>query len=292
MKDKVCLITGTASGMGQLTAHAAAEQGATVICVDFDIPNGKRVREDIVRDTGNENVDFIECDVTDFSQLRRLAETVDNNYQRLDVLVNNAGITESIRRESVHGHEMTMATNFLGPFLLTQLLLPKLKASTPSRIINICSDAHRMIKTLEWDDIDNRRKWDGVNHNCGFQAYARSKLCLAALSYYLAEQLEDTGVSVYTVSPGYFIRTNITRHMRGLWGLGVRIFAPFMQSPERGALTHIYLTTSPDVDGQTGKYWEHCELKESSAASHDRVLREKVWRYAEEQTGIRRAPAA
>jgi NAD(P)-dependent dehydrogenase (short-subunit alcohol dehydrogenase family) len=286
MTNKTCLITGTASGMGRLTAMAAAEAGMHVIGVDFDVPNGQAAKDEIIAKTGNKNFDFIECDISSLAQVRKLAERINRDYDRIDILVNNAGLTESIRRESADGFEMTMATNFLGPFLLTNLLLDKLRASTPARIINICSDAHKMAKGLDWEDIDNRKKWEKMNHGCGFQAYARSKLCLVSFSYDLAEMLEGTGVSVYAVSPGYFIKTNIVKHMRGVWKLGVKLAWPFMQSVESGAKTHIYLVTDPSVDGQTGKYWEHCELKESSEFTHDTESRRKIWEYALEVTGL------
>jgi len=289
MSTKTCLITGTASGMGRLTAIAAAKEGMRVICVDIDTENGLAVQAEIAATTGNDNVEFIACDVSSQAQVRELAARVNRDYDRLDILVNNAGITESVRRESAEAFEMTMATNFLGPFLLTNLLLDKMRASTPARIINICSDAHRMSKTLDWDDIDNHKKWGGVNHGRGFQAYSRSKLCLVAFSYDLAEMLDGTGVSVYAVSPGYFIKTNIFRNVRGIMALGVKLVWPFMQSEESGAKTHIYLTTASDVDGNTGKYWEHCELKESSPTSHDAELRRKIWEYAVEVTGLNKS---
>ncbi|MCP4000080.1 MAG: SDR family NAD(P)-dependent oxidoreductase [Gammaproteobacteria bacterium] len=286
MKDKTCLITGTASGMGRLTAMAAAEAGMHVIGVDFDVANGQAAKEEITTKTGNVNFDFIECDISSMAQVRALAEQVNHDYEHIDILVNNAGLTESIRRESADGIEMTMATNFLGPFLLTNLLLDKLRTSTPARIINICSDAHKMAKGLDWEDIDNKKKWHKVNHGCGFQAYARSKLCLVAFSYDLAEILDGTGVSVYAVSPGYFIKTNIFKHMRGVMGLGVKLVKPFLQSVESGAKTHIWLTTTPDLDAATGHYWEHCKLKESSKFTHDNELRRKIWEYAVEVTGL------
>ena len=280
MQGKTVLITGTASGMGRITAKRLAELGARLILVDFDVPNGMAARNDIVRDTGNERLEFIDCDVTDFEQVRRMCAHVDASYDRLDVLINNAGITESVRRESVDGFEMTMATNFLGAFLIARLLREKLAASAPARLINICSDAHKMTKTLDFDDLDNREGWDAVNHNKGFQAYARSKLSLAAVSYRLAEEFRGTGVDVHTVSPGYFIRTNVHRHMRGIWKLGVKLFWPFLQSPYRAARTYVYLASSPDVAGDTGHYWEHMAHKDSSPASHDPELQRKIWDYA------------
>ncbi|MGI9331145.1 MAG: SDR family oxidoreductase [Gammaproteobacteria bacterium] len=280
MHGKTVLITGTASGMGRIAARRLAELGAQLILVDQDLPNGQAGYEEIRRETGNQAVEFIACDVTDFSQVRRLCSDVSTRYERLDVLINNAGITESVRRESVNGYEMTMATNFLGPFLITSLLRDKLVSSSPSRILNICSDAHKMVKTLEFDDIDNRLGWDGVNHNKGFQAYARSKLALAAVSYRFAEELTGSGVDVYTVSPGYFIKTNVHRNMRGIWKLGVKLFWPVLQSPYRAARTYVYLASEPELSGDTGKYWEHLAHKDSSPASHDRALQDRIWAYA------------
>jgi len=286
VNDRICLITGTASGMGRIAAKALARKGDRLVLVDFDVENGEAAREEIVRDTGNSQVDFIDCDISSFSQVRRLAEYVNDEYPRLDVLINNAGVTESIRRESDDGFEITMATNFLGPFLLTHLLLDKLKGSAPSRIINISSDAHKMLPTLDFDDIDNRRGWEKVNHGKGFQAYARSKLCLLCFSYELAERLAGNEVAVHAVSPGYFIRTNVTRHMRGIWKVGVTLVRPFMQSPYRAARTYIYLAAAPEVRQQTGGYWEHCKPKQSSKASYDRELRQRVWDYAATATGL------
>ena len=280
MHGKTVLITGTASGMGRIAARRLAELGARLIMVDFDVPNGEAALQQIRSETGNEQLEFIACDVTDFAQVRRLCADVTERYDRLDVLINNAGITETVHRESADGFEMTMATNFLGPCLITELLLDKLRSSAPARILNICSDAHKMVKTLDFDDIDNRAGWVGVNHNKGFQAYARSKLSLAAVSYRLAERLAGSGVDVYTVSPGYFIRTNVHRHMRGLWKLGVKLFWPLLQSPHRAARTYVYLASAAEVQGDSGKYWEHLAHKESSPASHDAELQARIWDYA------------
>lgn len=286
MRGKTVLITGTASGMGRIAAKRLAELGARLILVDFDVPNAEDGRDEIIRDTGNDALEFINCDVTDFDQVRRMCAHVNDSYDRVDVVINNAGITESVRRESVNGFEMTMATNFLGAFLISQLLREKLVASVPSRLINICSDAHKMAKTLDFDDIDNREGWRGVNHNKGFRAYARSKLSLAAVSYRLAEELSGTGVDVYTVSPGYFIRTNVHRHMRGIWKLGVKLCWPFLQSPYRAARTYVYLASAPEVAGDTGHYWEHLAHKDSSPASRDAGLQQRIWDYAMASTGL------
>lgn len=284
LSGRTVLITGSASGMGALTAVALARQGAQLVLVDKDEPEGQEIALRCREQPGNGGVEFFACDLADFRQLRALAAEVLERYPDIHVLINNAGITESVRKESAQGQELTMATNYLAPFLLSQLLADRLQASAPARLINISSDAHKMVREMDFDDIDNREGWDGVNHNKGFQAYARSKLALAAVSFRQAEQLAGTGVDVFTVSPGYFIRTNIHRNMRGLWKLGVKLFWPLLQSPERAARTYIYLAGAPEVTGDTGHYWEHLAHKEASPLAHDAAVQERFWNYAVEQT--------
>ena len=286
MKDKICLITGTASGMGRIAAKSLAEKGTTLILVDFDTENGVAARDEIIEATGNKSIEYIDCDVSSFSELHRLSDHIHEHYSRLDVLINNAGITESMRRENEDGFEMTLATNFLGPFLLTHLLLDLLQAAAPSRIINISSDAHRMVKEFDFDDINNRKRWNKINHGTGFQAYARSKACLNAFSFRLAKNLAETAISVYAVSPGYFINTNAHRHMRGAYGLLVKIIRPFLQSADRGALNHIVMASEEKYQNQTGLYWEHGETKDASAFSYDPVFIDFVWKYACDATKI------
>jgi len=286
LSGKTVLITGSASGMGALTAVALAEQGARLVLVDKDTAEGQHIARRCSDQPGNGGVEFITCDLSDFDQLRAMAAQVLEQHPRVHVLLNNAGITESVRRESTQGHELTMATNYLAPFLLSQLLKERLKASAPSRIINVSSDAHKMVREMDFADIDNRKGWDGVNHNKGFQAYACSKLALAAVSFQQARELANTGVDVFTLSPGYFIRTNIHRNMRGIWKLGVRLFWPLLQSPERAAQTYIYLAGSPEVAGDTGHYWEHKAHKEPSPLVLDTQLQGRFWDYAVEQTAL------
>ncbi len=280
MHGKTVLITGTASGMGRIVARQLAGLGARLVLIDQDVANGESGLAEIRAASPNAEAEFFACDVTDFQAVRATVANIRSRYQQLDVLINNAGITESMRRESVMGFELTMATNFLAPVLITELLLPLLAATSHSRIINISSDAHKMIKELDFDDLDNRNGWSGVNHNKGFQAYARSKLSLAAYSFQLAAELEDSGISVYCVSPGYFIRTNIHRHMRGLWKLGVKVFWPLLQSPYKAAKTYVYLASDPVVATDSGNYWEHLKHKEPSPIARDGALQKRIVDYA------------
>ena len=286
MQGKTVLITGTASGMGRIAAQAIAEMGAQLILVDFDTEQGINSTNEIIRASGNTDIKYIDCDVSSFSQLRKLSDDIHARYSKLDVLINNAGITESVRRQSEDGFEMTMATNFLAPFLLTHLLLSLLKKPDNSRVVNISSDGHRMAKEFNFDSFNFDTGWGKVDHSMGFQAYARSKLCLNAFSFKLAQELRNTNIDVYAVSPGYFINTNIHRHMRGIHRVIVNIIKPFLQSAKRGALNHIVMSTHAKYLGKSGFYWEHGKKKEASALSYDENFIDSVWDYASKVTNI------
>ncbi|MBT8442810.1 MAG: SDR family NAD(P)-dependent oxidoreductase, partial [Gammaproteobacteria bacterium] len=228
------------------------------------------------------------CDVSSFAEVRKLAEHVDSNYEHLHVLINNAGLTDPEYKLSAEGHEQHMATMHLGHYLLTHLLLDKLKASAPARIIQISSDAHKAGKGLDFDDMKCEKVWKGrrYSNNGAFVAYHRAKLAMVCCTYDMARKLERTGVTINAVSPGYFIKTNVYRHVRGVFKLGVWLMGPFMTDPERAAKTYVFLATSPDVDGISGKYWEYCKQKASSPLSHDEDLQRRVREYSVAATGV------
>jgi NAD(P)-dependent dehydrogenase (short-subunit alcohol dehydrogenase family) len=286
--DKTCLITGSASGMGKIAARELARQDATLILVDREIEQGKAARDEISQLSGNNNLEFIGCDVSSFNEVRKLAEHVNQRYDKLHVLINNAGLTDPEYRVSAEGHEQHMATMHLGHYLLTHLLLDKLKASAPARIIQISSDAHRAGKGLDFDDMRCEKVWKGrrYSNNGAFVAYHRAKLAMVCFTYDLARRLEGTGVTINAVSPGYFIKTDVYRHVRGIFKLGVWLMGPFMSDPERCAKTYVFLAASPEVEGISGKYWEHCKEKASSPLSHDTDLQHKVREYSIDATGV------
>jgi NAD(P)-dependent dehydrogenase (short-subunit alcohol dehydrogenase family) len=288
MRDKTCLITGSASGMGRIAARELANLGATLILIDREVDEGSAARDEIAALTGNERIEFIGCDVSSFSAIRRLAAHVNDNYVALHVLINNAGLTDPEYRLSDDGHEQHMATMHLGHFLLTHLLLEKMKASAPARIIQISSDAHKAGKGIDFDDMNCEKVWKGrrFSNNGAFVAYHRAKLAMVCFTYDLARQLAGTDVTVNAVSPGYFVRTNVYRHVRGVFRFGVWLMRPFMTDPERAAKTYLYLASSPEVDGVSGRYWEHCAEKASSPLSHDRELQRRVHDYSMRVTGL------
>lgn len=288
MQDKLCLITGSASGMGKIAARELASMGASLILVDREVEQGRAARDEIAGLTGNDRLDFVDCDVSSFTQVRALASHVNQGCAKLHVLINNAGLTDPEYRLSEDGHENHMATMHLGHYLLTHLLLGRLRAGETSRIIQISSDAHRAGKGLDFDDMRCEKIWKGRRYSNGgaFVAYHRAKLAMVCFTYAMARRLDGTGITINAVSPGYFINTDVYRHVRGIMKHGVRMMRPFMADPERAAQTYVYLASSPEVDGVSGLYWEHCAEKNSSPLSHDRKLQQQVMDYSKEVTGV------
>ena len=284
MNGKVCVITGAASGMGRIAARELARLGATVIMNDREIDAGYEARDEIVQLTGNDRVEFIGCDMGEYAQVRTFAEHVLAHHKALHVLINNAGLTDTEYKENSHGVEQHMAIMHLGHWLLTNLLLDRLQQSAPSRVIQISSEAHKAGPGIDFADMNCSKIWKGRRYaNFGaFQAYHRAKLAMIYAMYELDERFAGTGVTINTVSPGYFVGTNVFRYMRGIMKLGVKLMRPFFADPERSALTYVFLASSPEVEGLSGKYWEYCKEKDTSPMSHDRECRRQLIDYTEQ----------
>ncbi len=278
MQGKVCIVTGAASGIGAVTAEALARQGAAVILVDRDSQNGAAAARRIEGLTGNSAVDFMLADLSAQNEIRRLAGEFKSRYRRLDVLVNNAGAVFEERRESVDGIEMTFALNYLGGFLLTNLLLDTIKRSAPARVINVSSRSHVRAR-IDFEDLQNRSGYNGLG------AYAHSKLAIVLFTYELARRLEGTGVTANTLHPG-IVATNFSRNSGGPVGLIMRLLRFAFLSPEEGARTSIYLAASPEVEGVTGKYFVKCRAVPSSPASRDTDSAARLWRVGAEYTKL------
>ena len=278
MKGKVVVITGGASGMGRIAARELALQGATVVFNDREIEEGHEVRADIAGLSGNENVEFFPCDMLDRKQVRAFAEHILNHYPTCDVLINNAGFTDPKRVVSEEGYEQHMAVMHLNHWLLTMLLLDRMKAGPSARIIQVSSEAYKAGPGIDFDDMACDKVWKGKPFaNTGaFTAYHRAKLAMVYATYELAERLQDTNVTINCVSPGYFVGTNVFRHTRGFIKFGVKVFRPFFADPEKSAKTYVYLAASPEVEGVTGKYWEYCKEKKTAGLSHDKALRKRL----------------
>jgi retinol dehydrogenase 12 len=279
MKGKLCVVTGATSGIGRETALGLAQQGAEVVLVGRDRAKTEVVLDEIKNATGNNAIHYALADLSSQGEIRHLAEELKERYPRLDVLVNNAGALFMSRRESVDGIEMSLAVNYLSAFLLTNLLLDRLTASAPARIVNVASEGHRQAKP---DLVD--LQWSKRRYN-GLPAYSRAKLALIMFSHELARRLEGSGVTVNTLHPGV-VASNFGQNNgwaeRKLW----RIIGLFAQSPAKGAATSLYLATSPDVEGVTGKYFVKKKAQRSSPISYKPEMVKKLWEASEQLTHL------
>jgi NAD(P)-dependent dehydrogenase (short-subunit alcohol dehydrogenase family) len=254
MSGKVAVVTGATGGIGKEIARGLARLGATVVIGARNAERGNATWDEITRDTGNTNVFVLPLDVASLASIRAFAPTFSEKFDRLDVLVNNAGAWFTDRRLSPDGYELTFATNVLGPHLLTRLLLPQLRKSSPSRIVNIVS---AMAANYDVTDLMfERRKFDG------FKAYGQSKQALRMLTWGLASQLEGSGVTANAAAPG-FVRTDFNRNTHGFMsamiGLSARLFAV---TPEKGADTPLWVASAPELSGANGKYFDARQEKD------------------------------
>jgi len=243
MEGKTCIITGANSGIGKVTAIELAKMNATLVLLCRDKERGESAQKEIIELTGNNNVELILCDLSSQKEIRDFVTEFKSKYQKLHILINNAGVMLS--KKSEDGFEMNFAVNHLAPFLLTNLLLEILKKSAPSRIINVGSAAHRMGK-IDFEDLQSENKKGRL-----MRLYGTSKLAMTLVSYELSRKLEGSNVTVNVLHPG-LINTNLGRD-RSSTSKGFA--GKFFKSPEIGAETSIYLASSPEVEGITGKYF-------------------------------------
>lgn len=283
MQGKVCLVTGCSTGIGKVTARELARMGATVVMVCRNRARGEAAQTEIKEVSGNTQVDLIVADLSSLAEVRRVADEFLQHYTRLDVLIHNAGGINSEYKVTPDGLEYTFATNYLAPFLLTELLLDILKASAPARIINVSSAAHLRAK-VDFADLQGAQRYSFM------RAYGQSKLAQLYFTYELADQLKGTGVTVNALHPGV-VSSNFNDGMKGIAHfVGGVIYSIVGISVEKGAETTLYLATSPGVEGVSGKYFSDSKETPSSKISYDRSIRQRLWQVSQEL--IRQSEAA
>jgi NAD(P)-dependent dehydrogenase (short-subunit alcohol dehydrogenase family) len=277
MNGKICLVTGATSGIGKVTATALAAQNAEVVIVGRNAKKTQDTAQQIRAETRNDSVHYLLADFSDLGQVRELAASFKKQYSRLDVLVNNAGAYFNARRKTPYGVEATFLVNHLAPFLLTNLLLDVIQNSAPACIINVASDAH-INGTMDLDDLEFQKFY------FGFSAYARSKLANVLFTYELSRRLAGSGVTVNALHPGG-VATKIFSTDFSIFGPAIKwIVGLFALTPEQGADNSIYLASSPEVEGVTGKYFVKREAVPSAPISYDEKLARQLWELSEKMT--------
>jgi len=276
VSDPVCIVTGANTGIGKATALALAKHGSKVVMVCRSRERGEAARQEIAGASGRSDIDLLIADLSLQTEISRLSEEIKAQYTRLDVLINNAAVMTKRKTMTPEGVEMMFAVNHLAYFTLTLLLLDLMQASKPARIINVSSNAHRFAKRLDFEDLQGEKRFSTL------RAYALSKLENIYFTYALARRIEGSGFTVNAMHPGV-IRSELNRNMPAL---GVWIFNKFTKPPEEGAKTPLFLATSPEVQGVSGKYFDECAEKATTPISYDVGESEKLWEYSVRITGV------
>ncbi len=275
IKNKTAIITGATSGIGRITALALAEKGAGLVLPVRNMERGEQLKKEIMERSGNPNVELAECRLDSLDSIRQFAEAFRKKHDNLHLLINNAGTWEVKREESEDGIEMNFAVNHLAPFLLTYLLLDMIKASAPARIVNVSSSAHKQAK-MNLEDPEGKKNWSSL------KSYAQGKLANIFFTRKLARDLEGTGVTANCLHPGV-VQTHLFDKMPRFFR---KIFGLFMISAEKGAETSIFLATSPEVEGVSGKYFVKKKETKTTRHAHDIEVAERLWEISKEYCNL------
>jgi retinol dehydrogenase 14 len=273
MKGKVVMVTGANAGMGKEISLALAGLGANVIMVSRDRGRGEAARNAVASASGNQEVELLVADLSSQQSIRRLVQDFTASHNKLHVLVNNAGMSLPKRAETADGIETVFATNHLGPFLLTNLLLPVLIASTPSRVVTVSSGVQAMAK-IDFEDLQGAKSYSEI------RSYNQSKLANLLFTYELARRLEGTGATANALEPG-FIKTNLKVPFP------FSLFSFMRGKPAEGAKPTVFLASSPEVEGVNGKFFNNKGVAtESSKASYDEGAAKRLWQISAELTHL------
>ena len=278
LTGKTVVLTGATSGIGRATALELADEGARLILVGRTPERCEETLAEIRRRTGRDDAVMLRADLSSLKEVRRLADEVLASADRVHVLLNNAGVTLHRRQLTVDGLEGTFATNHLAYFLLTGLLLPRLRESAPARIVNVASDAHRFGR-LDLNDLQNEQRYRAL------RVYAQSKTANLLFTQELARRIAGSGVSANALHPGG-IRSNLGRSEGKALEAVRKLVGLFLKSPEEGARTSLYLACSPEVEGVSGRYYAKCRERTPAAHARDPELARRLWERSEALTGF------
>jgi len=278
-KNLTCLITGANSGIGKAAAFGLAKMGAAVVLLCRDAVRGDAAVSEIKNKTGNKKVTLLLCDLASQKAIRSAADQFCRSHTALHVLINNAGLNCFQRTETVDGIECVFAVNYLAPFLLTNLLLKKLKAGAPSRIITVAGLYHTKA-VLNFDDLEFKQDYSPT------KAANQAQLAKIMMTYELARRLKDTGVTANCVHPGA-VRTPLQKKLPWHWRLLTTPLRLFFRSPKNGTLPYLHLASSADVAGASGCYFNRMKKIRSSEASYDESAARRLWRISLKMCGRR-----
>jgi NAD(P)-dependent dehydrogenase (short-subunit alcohol dehydrogenase family) len=262
------LVTGATDGLGRRVAFELAGRGATMLLHGRSRERLEATIEEVRRDTGSEKVGFYLADLSSLGEVRALAEEVLAEQDRLDVLINNAGVIAGERGESEDGYELTFAVNYLAHFLLTRLLLPLLRDSAPARIINVASAGQ---SPVDFDDVMLEYRYDPM------RAYTRSKLAQVMFTFELAQRLRDSGVTVNALHPASLMETKMV----------LETFGRSMSTVGEGAEATVRLAASPELEGITSRYFEGTREARANSQAYDEKARKRLWALSEDLCGLR-----
>ncbi|XP_070163221.1 retinol dehydrogenase 13 isoform X2 [Polyergus mexicanus] len=281
--NKVVIVTGANTGIGRKTVLELAKRDAKIIMACRDMKKCEKARQDIVLETKNKYIYCRKCDLASQESIRKFVEQFKNEYDKLHILINNAGVMRCSKSYTKEGIEMQLGVNYIGHFLLTNLLLDVLKTSAPSRIVNVSSASYYRGQ-INLTDLNSDKEYDAGN------AYTQSKLAIIFFTRELANKLRGTGVTVNAVHPG-IVDTNITRHMFVYNNFFTRIFLkpfawPFIRAPLQGAQTVLYAALDPSLTDVSGCYFDNCEIKEVSDEAKNDDLAKWLWKVSEKWTKL------
>ena len=275
LQGKVCIVTGATSGIGKEATKVLTSKGASLVLPIRDSLKGDILKDEILEQTPDAKIDLMHCNLASFDSVRNFVKEFKGKYDNLHVLINNAGIWETKRNLSDDGVEMNFAVNHLAPFLMTNLLLDTIKNSSPARIINVSSDAHRTFK-INFSDIEYEKRY------FSFKAYSQSKLANILFTKKLSQVLRGTGVTVNCLHPGMVDTGLFDKMPRIITG----VMKPFMLTPAKGAETIIYLATSSEVEKTSGEYFVKKKPKKPATEALRQDVANKLWDISEKYVGL------